>query len=105
MLAACNRGRSGAAKVLIDNGADVEAENLVRRGIIIHDGCDFILCDTNPDPSFTEMLMQFSRTSLYLSAMNGHADAVEVLIASGADIEAKANVRHCMLPEDILPSD
>jgi len=91
---ACSRGRGSVAKVLIDNGADV---NAVTRGgrTPLH------YAARNKDLGTASLLIakganvnakgNRGRTSLHFAADSGNKDLTELLIAKGADVNAKDN--------------
>jgi ankyrin repeat protein len=97
---AANNGNDKVVEVLVRAGADVNAADKVRHFLIlVSPRCTalrlWILCRQRHSQSIALPLwLQYGQTPLHNAAFKGHDKVVEVLVRSGADVNAADKVRH-----------
>ncbi|KAL1496883.1 hypothetical protein AB1Y20_014463 [Prymnesium parvum] len=96
---AASFGHESAVRLLLENNADIAAREMVRmcacgwRRECVAMGV--ALTPLTPRPPLSSPWRQFGRSPLHLAAMNGHEDAVRLLLEKNADIAARNIVRVC----------
>ena len=92
---AASQGRAEIAMLLIERGADIEAQGEPADGPVLHsaaEGGSMIIVRALAERGANlQVKDQNRRTALHKAAYYGHSDVVEFLVDNGLDVNAKAN--------------
>ncbi len=77
---ACQKGHTDIVSLLLDRGADVNAEDQVRESSHLHGISQLIFCQSEDTP-------------LHIASRNGHINIVSLLLDRGANVNVKNKVR------------